>query len=76
MENGTTPSDPPPPVAYNNQLSPVRFPSSPSQSASDYFDSGLKKYYQGDFLGAISDYSEAIRIDPNNTKAYNNRGDV
>ncbi|XGB38463.1 MAG: tetratricopeptide repeat protein [Cyanobacteria bacterium LVE1205-1] len=46
----------------------------PSQSASDYFDSGKKKYNQGDFLGAISDYSEAIRIDPNYAKAYNNRG--
>jgi len=48
----------------------------PSQSASNYYDSGVKKYNQGDFLGAISDYSEAIRIDPNDTKAYNNRGIV
>ena len=47
-----------------------------SQSADDYFSSGLEKYEQGDLSGAIADYTQAIRLKPNYADAYYNRGIV
>jgi tetratricopeptide (TPR) repeat protein len=37
-------------------------------------DQGLEKARQKDWNGARKDYSEAIRLNPNNANAYNNRG--
>ena len=45
-----------------------------SMSAKAYNNRGLLKYYSGDGEGAIFDYNEAIRINPNYYEAYNNRG--
>ena len=45
-------------------------------SASEYFSRGYYKYFSGDKQGAISDYNEAIRINPNDSDAYYNRGIV
>ena len=43
-------------------------------STEAYVDRGNKLYNQGDYQAAISDYDEAIRLDPKYTIAYYNRG--
>jgi S1-C subfamily serine protease len=45
-----------------------------SISAKTYFMWGNTKYYLGDYKGAITDYTQAIRLNPDYAKAYNNRG--
>lgn len=39
-----------------------------------YVGRGLAWHLKGDFDRAITDYSDAIRLNPNNPLAYNNRG--
>ena len=46
------------------------------QEAIVYFNSGNSKYQQGDFEGALKDYSKAIELNPDYYKAYNNRGNL
>jgi tetratricopeptide (TPR) repeat protein len=43
-------------------------------SAQAYFDRACGKGQAMDLLGAIKDYDEAIKLDPNFGKAYANRG--
>src|SRR5690606_5941135 len=38
-----------------------------------YFNKGMDKYKQGDFNGAIIDFTNAINLNPNFSKAYFNR---
>ena len=38
------------------------------------YNSGVDKYEQGDYQGAIADYTKAIKIDPQHENAYSNRG--
>ena len=45
-----------------------------SQTAEEYFNSGLEKMKNRDFSNAIEDYNKAIELDPNNGKIYYNRG--
>jgi len=40
----------------------------------DYNKLGMLQFNQGNYYLAISNFSEAIRLDPNNAIAYNNRG--
>ena len=47
-----------------------------AQTAEDYFASGLAKYNQGDYRGAIQDYKKAIEINPNYAEAYISRGNA
>lgn len=42
--------------------------------AEDLFNSGFTKSEAGDIKGAIADYTEAIRLNPNYAKAHNKRG--
>ncbi|MDR9896184.1 tetratricopeptide repeat protein [Aetokthonos hydrillicola Thurmond2011] len=42
--------------------------------ADDFLIQGRSKYDKGDFQGAITDYSSAIRLNPKYANAYNNRG--
>ncbi|MBR8839385.1 MAG: serine protease [Stigonema ocellatum SAG 48.90 = DSM 106950] len=42
--------------------------------ADDFLIQGRGKYDKGDFKGAIANYTDAIRLNPNYATAYNNRG--
>ena len=43
-------------------------------TAEEYLNSAVSKFYLDDMKGAIVDYNEAIKIDPNNVEAYRKRG--
>ncbi|MFQ6538217.1 MULTISPECIES: tetratricopeptide repeat protein [Aphanothece] len=45
-------------------------------TATDYFDSGVRRFFSGDKAGAITDYSNAIAKNPSFAMAYYNRGDA
>jgi tetratricopeptide (TPR) repeat protein len=45
-----------------------------NQKAEQYFNKGLEKGKQKDYLGAIADYTKAIEINPKYMEAYYNRG--
>ncbi len=62
------------PADNNNFFSGLKKLFTPSLSANDYFDRAHEKQNRGDKQGAITDYSEAIRLNPNYAQAYNNRG--
>ena len=47
-----------------------------SISAKTYFMWGNTKYYLGDYKGAITDYTQAIRLNPDYADAYYNRGNA
>jgi tetratricopeptide (TPR) repeat protein len=57
-------------------------PSSPGtggpklKEAERYYESGLKKQQHSDLDGAIADYTRAIKLNPDYTEAYNNRGNL
>jgi tetratricopeptide (TPR) repeat protein len=40
----------------------------------DYFESGNNKYSEGDYKGAVEDYSQAVKMNPEYHNAFNNRG--
>ena len=61
-----TKSKPAEPLAQGNR----------SISAKTYFMWGNTKYYLGDYKGAITDYTQAIRLNPDYADAYYNRGNV
>jgi tetratricopeptide (TPR) repeat protein len=42
-------------------------------TAQDYLNRGYQRKGKKDFQGAISDFTEAIRLDPQNARAYNER---
>ena len=45
-----------------------------SISAETYYVRGNIKFKQGDYVGAITDFDEAIQLKPDYAEAYNNRG--
>ncbi|MEG4318693.1 MULTISPECIES: tetratricopeptide repeat protein [unclassified Microcoleus] len=55
----------------------VKVPSAPvatGPKADDFYIQGGDKYEKGDYQGAIADYNQALQINPNYAKAYQNRG--
>ena len=44
------------------------------QNAKEFSDSTLIKYQNEDYIGAISDFSKAIELDPKDAGAYFSRG--
>ena len=47
-----------------------------AENADFYFNRGFEKGNNGDYYGAISDFTKAIEIDPQYSKAYYNRGNA
>ena len=45
-----------------------------AESADFYFDRAFEKGENGDYYGAISDFSKVIEMEPNNSMAFYNRG--
>jgi tetratricopeptide (TPR) repeat protein len=54
--------------AYNSSLS--------GSKDNQYFTIANQYYYKRDYDRAIENYTEAIRLDPNNSNAYNGRGNA
>lgn len=44
------------------------------KSATAYIERGLTRYREGDYQGAIKDYDEAIRLNPDDADSFYNRG--
>ena len=47
-----------------------------NKTAADYIESGNNFLSSGDIDKAIEEYTQAIRLDPNNLNAYMSRGDA
>jgi tetratricopeptide (TPR) repeat protein len=63
------------PVAtFGQQVATI--PEANVQNAVTHFDLGLAKQKKGDLDGAMADYNQAIKLNPKDTSAYNNRGNV
>ena len=45
----------------------------PQQSTDNYFKSGLAKYNDGGYTGAVEDYTDAIKMNPEDASAYKAR---
>jgi tetratricopeptide (TPR) repeat protein len=58
-------------ISQNKQLTPI-----PSKDAEAYIVRGNAKYNLGDKQGAIADYNQAIKLQPDDATAYYNRGVV
>jgi len=44
-----------------------------SQTAEEYFKRGLEKVIDGEFEEALSEFNKGIKLNPNNSQAYNDR---
>jgi tetratricopeptide (TPR) repeat protein len=82
VSESSTYSPPPPtnevssPPANNTGLSSVNYARDPKthMTAQDYFDRACGKGKALDLQGALKDYDEAIKLNPNHGPAYANRG--
>jgi tetratricopeptide (TPR) repeat protein len=65
-----------PPAPSTSGLSSVNYARDPktNMTAQDYFDRACGKGKAMDFQGALKDYDEAIKLNPNHGPAYANRG--
>jgi len=46
------------------------------QTAAEHFNVGVKNFSAQNYVAALAEFNKAIELDPNNSKAYNNRGIV
>jgi Flp pilus assembly protein TadD len=60
------------PVIADREQAPVPV----TKDASFYKEQGIVAYRSGDFLGAIGNFDEAIRLNPNDAQSHNIRGNV
>ncbi len=60
----------------NVGVRPPNTPVATSPKADDFYIQAGDKSTKGDFKGAIADYTEAIRLNPNYANAYNDRGNA
>ena len=44
-----------------------------AKAAADWINSAIEKYISGDHKGAITDYTNSIEINPDDSNAYINR---
>jgi tetratricopeptide (TPR) repeat protein len=51
-----------------------RSQASPAPTSDDLLERGRKKQEQEDYAGAIADYTEFLKSNPNDVEAYSNRG--
>jgi tetratricopeptide (TPR) repeat protein len=63
-----------PTTGLNLGLRRVQARTSGTMAADDYFARASRRYSDGDYKGAITDYNEVIRLDPTNALAFSNRG--
>ena len=71
---GKPPAAAPAAVTPAPQAKPAAAPERDRQEAVKYFTSGNTYREKGDYDRAITDYDQAIRLDPKYTVAYINRG--
>jgi tetratricopeptide (TPR) repeat protein len=64
------PVPPTPPEVPEDRVPPDDEP----KTAADYINRGNVRHNRKDYVTAIADYDQAIRLDPNYAIAYNNRG--
>jgi tetratricopeptide (TPR) repeat protein len=53
---------------------PVVTSESSKESATKFFDAGVKKEEKKNHLGAMADYQEAVKLNPDHDEAYKNLG--
>jgi tetratricopeptide (TPR) repeat protein len=59
-------------ASNGRELTPAR----PANDGHFYRERGIAAYGKGDFLGAIGNFDEAIRLNPDDAQSYNIRGNV
>jgi tetratricopeptide (TPR) repeat protein len=66
------------PVIAGRESAPGResTPGTPTNDPNFYRERGIAAYRSGDFLGAIGNFDEAIRLNPNDGQSHNIRGNV
>ncbi|MEH2414348.1 tetratricopeptide repeat protein [Nostoc sp.] len=54
----------------------LRLPKPVSDAQQKLYQEGVNKYQAGNYEGAVEDFNQVIKLDPQNALAYNRRGDA